>query len=94
MVFRGIYGVRAADTGRPVHHLVGFRSLHLEAGARERTDVSCSMRPLQHWGRGGFVIAHDALAVLACSYAGDPAYAEATLTMPHESRPRPAPPDR
>ena len=66
-----IYGVRPADTGRPVHHLVGFRSLHLDAGQSERIVVECSTRPLQRWTGDGFVLALDDVIVRAASYSGD-----------------------
>ena len=75
-----VYAVQPADTGRPVHHLVGFRSVHLEAGTSTRVVVDCSIRPVQRWAGKGFTLPAAAITVRAGSYAGDPAAAEATLS--------------
>jgi len=74
--------MQLADTGRPVHHLVGFRSVHLAAGARSRVVVDCSVRPIQRWGSDGFTLAPGAVTVRAASFAGDPTALEATLAVP------------
>lgn len=67
-----IYAMQPADSGRVVHHLVGFHSLHLVPGAGERVRVECSVRPLQRWTVGGFTLAPGDIAIRAASYAGDP----------------------
>ena len=77
-----IYAVQPADTGRPVHHLVGFRSVHVESGTSERVTVDCSVRPVQRWDSGRFTLAAGDIAIRAASYAGDPAAINATLAIP------------
>ena len=77
-----IYALQPADTGRPVHHLVGFRSVYLAAGADERVVVDCTLRPVQRWAGGGFTLPASNLAIRAASYAGDPASLAATLAIP------------
>jgi beta-glucosidase len=77
-----IYAMQPADTGRPVHHLVGFRSVHLESGADARITVDCSVRPVQRWSGDGFTLAPADIAIRAASFAGDPAALDATLTIP------------
>jgi len=76
-----IYAVRAADTGRPVHHLVGFLSVHLDAGTSERVRVDCSTRPIQRWASDGFVLDPGEVTVRAASYAGDPAAVDDVLSV-------------
>ena len=75
-----IYAVRPADTGRPVHHLVGFRSLHLGAGDSERVVVDCSVRPLQRWAGDGFVSDAGGVIIRAAAFAGDPAAVDAATS--------------
>ncbi len=77
-----IYAVLPADTGRPVHHLVGFRSVHLEADQSARVAVDCSTRPVQRWSGDGFVLDAGSVTVRAASYAGDPAALDAVLGVP------------
>ena len=77
-----IYAVQPADTGRPVHHLVGFRSVHVESGTSERVIVDCSVRPVQRWASDGFTLTAGDIAIRAASYAGDPAAIHATLAIP------------
>jgi beta-glucosidase len=77
-----IYAVQSADTGRPVHHLVGFRSVDLESGAGDRVIIDCSLRPVQHWAGAGFTVAANDITIRAASYAGDPAAVDATLAIP------------
>jgi beta-glucosidase len=77
-----IYAVQPADTGRPVHHLVGFRSVHVESGTSERVTVDCSVRPVQRWASDRFTLAAGDIAIRAASYAGDPAAINATLAIP------------
>ena len=72
-----IYAMRPADTGRVVHHLVGFGTVYLEAGARERVVIECSVRPIQRWSTDGFVLDPGDVTLRAASYAGDPAAVEA-----------------
>jgi beta-glucosidase len=71
-----VYAVRPADTGRPVHHLVGFRSVDLAAGESRRIVVDCSTRPLQRWTAAGFESDFGVVTVRAAAYAGDPAATE------------------
>jgi beta-glucosidase len=78
-----IYAMQPADTGRPVHHLVGFRSVYLESGADARIVVDCSIRPIQRWGSDGFTLEPGVVSVRATSFAGDPAALEATLAVPN-----------
>ena len=77
-----IYGVTTADTGRPVHHLVGFRSVPLPPGAGERVDIDCSLRPLQHWTGAAFALPAGNIEIRAASYAGDPSAPGAWLHLP------------
>lgn len=77
-----IYAVQPADTGRPVHHLVGFRSVTLEAGSSERTVVECSTRPVQRWTGEGFAPPAGDVTIRAGSYAGDPAAVDGVLSVP------------
>jgi beta-glucosidase len=77
-----VYAMQPADTGRLVHYLVGFRSVHLEAGTSGRVVVDCSIRPVQRWTGDGFALAAAAVTIRAGSYAGDPAAVEATLSLP------------
>ena len=76
-----IYFVRPADTGRPAHHLVGFRSLHLGAGDSERVVVDCSVRPLQRWAGSTFVSDGGEITIRAASFAGDPAAVDTTIDL-------------
>jgi beta-glucosidase len=76
-----VYALQPADTGRPVHHLVGFRSVLLEAGTSTRVIVDCSIRPVQRWAGDGFTLPAGDVTIRAGSYAGDPAAVEATLTL-------------
>ena len=77
-----IYAVQPADTGRPVHHLVGFRSVHLDAGTSTRVIVDCSIRPVQRWAGDRFTLAFGDITIRAGSYAGDPAAVEMDLAVP------------
>lgn len=77
-----VYAIRLADTGRPVHHLVGFQPLHLEAGGSTRISVGCSIRPLQRWTADGFVLDRSDVDIRAASFAGDPAALEGLLPLP------------
>ncbi len=77
-----IYAMRPADTGRPVHHLVGFRSVHLDPGTSERVRVECSTRPVQCWATDEFVLDPGTITIRAASHAGDPAALNAVLVVP------------
>jgi len=77
-----IYAVLPADTGRPVHHLLGFRSVQLDPGAGERVEIECSVRPVQRWAAGGFTLDFGSITVRAASWAGDPAALDAVLEIP------------
>ena len=68
-----IYAVTPSDTGRPVHHLVGFRSVFMQPGTAEQVEVECSVRPLQRWAGDGFTLPAGDVEIEASSYAGDPA---------------------
>ncbi len=74
-----IYALQSADTGRPVHHLVGFRSVNLDAGTSERVVVECSIRPVQRWTGEGFAPPTGDVIIRAGSYAGDPAAVDEVL---------------
>ena len=80
-----IYAMQTADTGRMVHHLVGFQSVHLEPQTSRRVIVDCSIRPVQRWAGDGFTLTAEDTTVRAVSYAGDPAGIEATLAVPKQS---------
>jgi hypothetical protein len=73
------YALKTVDTGRRVHHLVGFRSVYLEPGTSRRVVVDCSIRPIQRWAADGFTLTAEDITVMAAAYAGDPAALEATL---------------
>lgn len=77
-----IYAIRPADTGRPVHHLVGFQAVQLVAGASTRITVDCSARPLQRWTADGFVLDRTDVPIRASSFVGDPAALEGLLPSP------------
>jgi beta-glucosidase len=77
-----IYAMQPADTGRPVHHLVGFRSVYLESGTNIRVVVDCSIRPVQRWASDGFTLSPGVITVRAASFAGDPMALDATLDLP------------
>jgi beta-glucosidase len=81
-----IYALQTADTGRRVHHLVGFRSVYLEPGTSQRVVADCSIRPIQRWAVDGFTLTAEDITVTAASYAGDPAAIEATLAVARQSR--------
>ncbi len=81
-----IYALQTADTGRRVHHLVGFRSVYLEPGTSQRVVADCSIRPIQRWDVDGFTLKAEDITVTAASYAGDPAAIEATLAVARQSR--------
>jgi beta-glucosidase len=76
-----IYAVLPADTGRPVHHLVGFASVHLAPGAAERVIVGCSARPVARWTGDGFALPDTSVDIRAGAYAGDPACLGARLAL-------------
>ena len=80
-----IYAARPADTGRTVHHLVGFRSVHLDAGVCERIAINCSLRPVQRWRSGNFTLEAGDLTVRAASHAGDPDAVTSVLTLPPDA---------
>ena len=84
-----IYVLQTADTGRTVHHLVGFHSVPLEPGASQRVVVDCSIRPVQRWAGDGFTLSAQDITVQAASHAGDSTAIEATLTVPKQPRPAP-----
>ena len=73
------YVLKTVDTGRRVHHLVGFRSVHLEPGTSRRVVVECSIRPIQRWAADDFTLTTEDITVVAAAYAGDPAALEAAL---------------
>lgn len=75
------YAIRPGDTGRPIHHLVGFQAVHLAAGAVTRISVDCSTRPLQRWTADGFVLDPTDVTIRAASFAGDPAALEGRLRL-------------
>lgn len=77
-----IYALQQADTGRPVHHLVGFRSVNLDAGTGERVVVECSIRPVQRWTGDGLAPPSGDVTIRAGSYAGDPAAVHGVLAVP------------
>ncbi len=77
-----IYAVRPADTGRPVHYLLGFQSVHLAAGTRARICVECSVRPVQRWAAGRLSLSEGPITIRAASHAADPAAVDATLDVP------------
>ena len=77
-----IYAVQSADTGRDVHHLVGFQTVALDAGTTARVVVDCSVRPIQRWAGDGFTLAATDVTLRAGGYAGDPAAVDATLAVP------------
>lgn len=81
-----IYALQTADTGRRVHHLVGFRSVYLEPGTSQRVVADCSIRPIQRWDVDGFTLTAEDITVTAASHAGDPAAIEATLAVARQSR--------
>ena len=74
-----IYAVLPADTGRPTHHLLGFRSVALEAGMTDRVIVDCSIRPVQRWAGARFVLDDRTVTIRAASYAGDPTALDGVL---------------
>jgi beta-glucosidase len=76
-----VYALQPADTGRPVHHLVGFRSVLLEAATSTRVTVDCSIRPVQRWAADGFALPAADITIRAGSYAADPAAVAATLAL-------------
>ena len=76
-----VYAIQPADTGRPVHLLVGFRSVHLEAGTDARIAVDCSVRPLLRWSGDGFTLEPVDITIRAGSFVGDPAAIDATLAI-------------
>jgi len=76
-----IYAMRPADTGRAVHHLVGFQSVNLAPRAHARLDIECSVRPLQRWTAEGLTPAPGDVSIRAASHAGDPAAAAGWLHL-------------
>jgi len=77
-----IYGIQPADTGRPVHHLLGFQSVHLPAGHSGRVVVDCSLRPVQRWDGERLSLPGGHLTIRAASYAGDVESTDAALALP------------
>ena len=65
-----------------MHHLVGFGSVYLEAGAGNRIVIYCSLRPIQRCAGASFTLVANDLTIRAASYAGDPAAVDATLAIP------------
>lgn len=76
-----IYALRPADTGRTVHHLVGFRSVAVNPGSSVTVDVPCSIRPLQRWDGTRLVLDPATVTLAAGAFCGDPAAATAALDL-------------
>ncbi len=76
-----IYAEETADTGNPVHHLLGFHSAHLAAGMTLRVGIECSIRPLQCWADDHFKTTVGDVVIRAASYAGDPHALESVLIL-------------
>jgi beta-glucosidase len=67
-----------AEQGGP-SVLVGFSTIEVEPGVTATTRVVCSLRPLQRWHDGGFVMPPGEVTVTAASFAGDPQGAAVAL---------------
>jgi beta-glucosidase len=80
-----IYAVEDVDGGRAVRVLVGFQSVHLQAGDEHEVTVGCSTRPLQRWGDGTFNLVARHVDLEAASYAGDPDAVTTTVTLAPET---------
>lgn len=65
-----IYGKTSAHDF-PSRVLLGFLPVELEAGESRNVDVSASIRPLERWENGQFVLANPDVEIEASSYCGD-----------------------
>ena len=75
-----VYAMLPTDTGRVAHHLLGFRSVAVDPGLSEQVVVDCSLRPVQRWAGGRFVLDDRAITIRAASHAGDPAALDGVLS--------------
>lgn len=67
-----IYGTPLGPDLPTPRALLGFTSIHLDAGQTVTTTVPATTRPLQHWTDEGFVLAASAISVEAAAHSGDP----------------------
>jgi len=66
-----VYGVyEQPDFPRRV--LLGFAPVDLEVGESKTADISASLRPLQRWKEGKFVLETQEVTVEVAAFAGDP----------------------
>jgi len=76
-----IYGTPVGSGPSTTRVLLGFKSLHLDAGQTTTTTVHATTRPLQQWTDDGFILAASSVSVEAASYSGDPEALTATLSF-------------
>jgi beta-glucosidase len=76
-----IYGTPVGSDSPTTRVLLGFKSLHLDAGETVTSTVLANTRPLQQWTEGGFILAASSALVEAASYSGDPEALTATISF-------------
>lgn len=75
-----IYATRQRPNPLPTRVLIGFTSLHLDAGETVTVTVESTTRPLQRWTGGGFTLDAAGVSIEAAAYSGDPAALTAILS--------------
>lgn len=83
-----IYGCMNV-TNFPTRLLLGFRPLDLGVGEAGEIDVTASLRPLQKWQGGKFILRSNVVEVELASFAGDPYALRRSLVLarPFSSEP-------
>jgi beta-glucosidase len=66
-----VYGL-TEQTNFPKRVLLGFKPVDLKARESKEVSVSASLRPLQRWVDGGFVLPIDEATIEVAAFAGDP----------------------
>ena len=65
-----IYGLTDGDNF-PIRVLLGFKPIDLEHGQSKAVDFTCSIRPLQRWKDGTFVLTSKEFGLEFASCSGD-----------------------
>lgn len=75
-----VYGcVNSPDV--PRRHLLGSTTCDLEVGDQKEVHVSASLRPLQKWLDGQFILLHNKVDLEFASFAGDPHALRCSLSL-------------
>lgn len=65
----------------PTRVLLGFTPVDLEAGYEKKVQVSGSLRPVQKWDNGNFILRTEQLKIEVAKFAGDRKCAETEISL-------------